>query len=182
VPFDTVLFERHIDLPLGFWWLVASQLVVCILIVLAWCKHAASHQSPTIEPDKRGWLRMLPASSGLLKAAAIVFAVTILFGASNVIEWQKLKQNLATVKPTVIEGVISAATAKRIIRPGNSANPSYFDRETLQINERVITTESNDPSTPFPLLIENGGKLKMGERVRMTLIGETIIKVETNND
>lgn len=125
---------------------------------------------------------MLPASRGLIKAAAIVLAVTVLFGASNVMEWQKLKQRLATEQPTVIEGVINVATTKRIVRPGNSANPSYFDRETLNVGERIITTESNDPSTPFPLLIENGGKLKVGKRVRITFIGETIIKVETSRD
>jgi hypothetical protein len=180
MPFDTILFERHADLPLGFSWLVGSLLVVCVLIVLAWLKRGASQQSLTVKPSDPSWLRMMPASRGLLKAAAIVFAVTVLFGASNVMEWQKLKQNLATQEPTVIEGVIIAATAKRIIRPGNSTNPSYFDRETLNIGERIITTESNDPSTPFPLLIENGGKLKIGKRVRITLIGETIIKVETN--
>jgi hypothetical protein len=182
MPFDTILFERHADLPLGFSWLVGSLLVVCVLVVLAWLKRSASHQSQPVEVNVPSWLRMLPAPRGLLKAAAIVFAVTVLFGASNVMEWQKLKEKLATEQPKVIEGVVSAASAKRIIRPGNSTNPSYFDRETLNIDERIITTESNDPSTPFPLLIENGGKLKVGKRVRMTLIGETIIKVETNRD
>lgn len=170
--FDVVLFECSASLPVGFYWLVVSLLFVLILLVLALLKRTLV----------RPWLNVMPRIGLLLKAAAIVFVITLLFGASNVMEWQKLNHDLGTQTLTVLEGVINSASAKRIIRPGNSQNPSYFDRETLQINERVITTESNNPSTPFPLLIENGGKLKVGKRVRMTFIGDTIIKVETNKE
>jgi hypothetical protein len=167
--FDVVLFERSASLPLGFTWLVVSMLLVLILLVLALLKRTLAQP----------WLNVMPRAGLFVKAAAIVFAITLLFGASNVMEWQKFKQALATQTPTVLEGVINSASAKRITRPGNSQNPSYFDRETLQINERVITTESNNPSTPFPLLVENGGKLKVGSRVRFTFVGETVMKVET---
>ena len=171
-----VLFERNAALPLGFGWLVVSVMLVISLIAVAWIRRRPLNVQP-------GWLQsadsFLPASRGMLRAAAIVAIITAVFGASNVIEWQKLRAALATQAPTTFEGVVTAANSKRIVRPGNSNNPSWFDREVLQIGGREIVTESTDPTTPFPLLVQNGGALAIGKSARFTLAGETVIKVES---
>lgn len=174
--FNHVLFERNAALPLGLNWLVFSALLVLSLLALAWIRRRPVSAQPS-------WLQSIdgfvPASRGLLRASAIVAVITTVFGISNVMEWQTLRESLAKQTPTTFEGVVSAASSKRIRRSGNSNNPSWFDRETLQIGDREIIAESSNPSTPFPLLVENGGTLKIGEPARFTLAGNTIIKVES---
>lgn len=174
-----VLFERNAALPLGFNWLVVSALLVIGLLALAWMRKRPVNLQPAWLQSADGFL---PASRGILKAAAIVAVVTAVFGANNIIEWQKLRATLATEASTTFEGVVTAASSKRITRPGNSQNPSWFDREVIQVQDREFISESTDPSTPYPLLVQNGGALAVGKFARFTFAGETIIKVESRKE
>jgi len=177
---NQVLFERDVALPLGFSWLVGSVILVIGLLALASIRRRPLNLQPT-------WIQsadsFLPTSRGILRAAAIVAVISTVFGANNVIEWQKLRATLATQTSTTFEGVVTAASSKRITRPGNSESPSWFDREVLQVGNREFViefiTESADPTTRFPLLVQNGGALAVGKPARFTFAGKTIIKVES---
>jgi hypothetical protein len=176
---NQVLFERNTALPLGFTWLVCSALLVIGLLALAWIRRRPLNLQPTWLQSADGFL---PTSRGMLKAAAVVAVITAVFGANNIIEWQKLRATLATQSSTTFEGVVTAASSKRITRSGNSQNPGWFDREVLQVADREFIAESNDPTTPFPLLVQNGGALDVGKSARFTFAGETIIKVESRKE
>ena len=45
---------------------------------------------------------------------------------------------------------------------------------------KTFQYSQNEVGNPFPLLSENGGVLKPGKPVRVTLAGNAIIKVETD--
>lgn len=176
---NQVLFERNAALPLGFGWLVVWVMLVIGLLAIAGIRRKPLNLQPAWLQSADGFL---PAPRGILRAAAIVAVITAVFGANNVMEWQKLRTTLATQSSTTFEGVITAASSKRIMRPGNSQNPSWFDREVLQVGNREFITESNDPTTPFPLLVQNGGALAVGKPARFTFAGESIIKVESRKE
>lgn len=173
---NQILFERNPALPLGFHWLVVSVILVIGMLAVAWIRRRPLNSQPAWLQSADGFL---PTSRGMFRAAAIVAVITAVFGANNVVEWQKLRATLATQTSTTFEGVVTAASSKRIIRPGNSNNPSWFDREVIQVGDREFIAESNDPTTAFPLLVQNGGALVIGKSARFTFAGETIIKVES---
>ncbi|MBL8524748.1 MAG: hypothetical protein JNN20_13740 [Betaproteobacteria bacterium] len=171
---EYVLFERNPAIPAGLGFTLCCLAFALAMAGLAWGRRKPVDAQPP----------MLRFAASLLTGPARVIGIALLLALLGAIQpaWKfwELRQALQSGSMTVVEGNVVSARAWY-----QSSSRSTGNRiEAFQVGSvppRTFEYRENEVGSPYPLLADNGGVLKPGKPVRVTLAGDAIVKVETDN-
>lgn len=166
-----LVFERSPAFPDG---LVGSFVCFTFALLIAWV--AVLRRRP--EAQQPAYARLVV---GLVTAPMRIFMIAmvlgVVLGAKPVYEWLNLRELLQQGALITVEGDVTLARAWY----EHTSRSSGHWREEIEVGGRKFQYAANDVGTPYPMVGGNGGVLKAGKPVRITLAGDAIYKVETNN-
>lgn len=168
---NLVLYALNTETPTGIGVTLLFMVAAIFFLTLAWARRTPRKRWPNLATGVTEIFRA-PLKIGL---SLLTFA--LLFGGLNVYQWRQLQQISMGPGHTVIEGFVADASVRGHAGSGSSVN---YIRETFSVSGREISYRS-DEKGPYPLLMQSKGVLKNGSAVRITFLGDVIVRVETNS-
>lgn len=170
-----VLFDRNPAVPAGLGFTFFCLAIVAFVLMLV----IVRRRPPERQPPALRWL------AGMLTKPGRIVGVVLVLGSLGAIQpvWRFIELRAAVQAGDIgkVEGVVMATRAW--YQSSTRSTGQHMESFTVGSSPpRTFQYSQNEVGNPFPLLSENGGVLKPGKPVRVTLAGNAIIKVETDND